>query len=407
MEDRVEKPTFLLGNPLVHFVEPRVTEIPGSFRRHSSGVSGLRAPGSALRAHPRIEGAETGQSVRKSGGLQAHCPNLAWGCRFRVRNSRGTFGSFPFHSFQSSVFLKKRPTIRGKQIRFLRKERWLKRMDKESTPRDMGCGTRECPKQVRPKMGCSQNWLRVKTNGIPFWLVGEFTTHFGTHFSGWIESDVHWGCDLTHGQLGHDVGDNLFHDGNCWQLDGINQAVIPRVFTAIPPLRGQQRGIKTQSFPWGVPRIFRFFFGRFLWMLSHSDGSVRRIWTFGIRPIHTWRYSDMEMSKPHGPHGDHNRGHGIKKKKDKTGQGVPCGRGGHGKPRCLADKDTSGGVRVGHMFRSTEYDMYETDSERILGLPRAWSVQEDRFVILEGMPCLLEGSSICKTIPYAYTNSCP
>ena len=32
--------------------------------------------------------------------------------------------------------------------------------------------------------------------GIPFWLVGEFTTHFRTYFSGWIESDVHWGYDL-------------------------------------------------------------------------------------------------------------------------------------------------------------------------------------------------------------------
>ena len=29
--------------------------------------------------------------------------------------------------------------------------------------------------------------------GIPFWLVGEFTTHFRANFSGWIESDVHWG----------------------------------------------------------------------------------------------------------------------------------------------------------------------------------------------------------------------
>ena len=33
----------------------------------------------------------------------------------------------------------------------------------------------------------------VKTNGIPFWGLGEFTTHFGAYFSGWIESDVHWG----------------------------------------------------------------------------------------------------------------------------------------------------------------------------------------------------------------------
>ena len=30
--------------------------------------------------------------------------------------------------------------------------------------------------------------------GIPFWLVGEFTTHFRTHFSG--DWDVHWGYDL-------------------------------------------------------------------------------------------------------------------------------------------------------------------------------------------------------------------
>ena len=32
--------------------------------------------------------------------------------------------------------------------------------------------------------------------GIPFWSVGEFTTHFRTYVSGWIESDVHWGYDL-------------------------------------------------------------------------------------------------------------------------------------------------------------------------------------------------------------------
>ena len=30
--------------------------------------------------------------------------------------------------------------------------------------------------------------------GIPFWLVGEFTTHFRTYFSG--DWDVHWGYDL-------------------------------------------------------------------------------------------------------------------------------------------------------------------------------------------------------------------
>ena len=29
-------------------------------------------------------------------------------------------------------------------------------------------------------------WQWVNTNGIPFWLVGEFTTHFRTYFRGWI-----------------------------------------------------------------------------------------------------------------------------------------------------------------------------------------------------------------------------
>ena len=33
----------------------------------------------------------------------------------------------------------------------------------------------------------------VKTNGIPFWLVGEFTTHFWLPILVGIESDVHWG----------------------------------------------------------------------------------------------------------------------------------------------------------------------------------------------------------------------
>ena len=40
-------------------------------------------------------------------------------------------------------------------------------------------------------------WLWVKTNGIPFWLVGEFTTYFRTYLSG--DWDVHWGYGiLTH-----------------------------------------------------------------------------------------------------------------------------------------------------------------------------------------------------------------
>ena len=44
-----------------------------------------------------------------------------------------------------------------------------------------------------------------QTNGIPFWSVGEFTTHFRTYFSGWIESDVHWGYDLGFDPQPHQV----------------------------------------------------------------------------------------------------------------------------------------------------------------------------------------------------------
>ena len=33
--------------------------------------------------------------------------------------------------------------------------------------------------------------------GIPFWLVGEFTTHFFLDFRGIGFPDVHWGCDLA------------------------------------------------------------------------------------------------------------------------------------------------------------------------------------------------------------------
>ena len=43
-------------------------------------------------------------------------------------------------------------------------------------------------------------WLWVKTVLVPFWLVGEFTTHFRAYFSG--DWDVHWGYGiLTHGHL--------------------------------------------------------------------------------------------------------------------------------------------------------------------------------------------------------------
>ena len=39
-----------------------------------------------------------------------------------------------------------------------------------------------------------------KRFGIPFWLVGEFTTHFRTYFS--RDWDVYWGYGiLTHGQM--------------------------------------------------------------------------------------------------------------------------------------------------------------------------------------------------------------
>ena len=41
-------------------------------------------------------------------------------------------------------------------------------------------------------------WLWVKANGTIL-RVGEFTTHLRTYFSGWIESDVHWGSDLDFG----------------------------------------------------------------------------------------------------------------------------------------------------------------------------------------------------------------
>ena len=43
--------------------------------------------------------------------------------------------------------------------------------------------------------------------GSHFWLVGEFTTHFRTYFSG--DWDVHWGYGvLTHGHA-------------CWRLFGV------------------------------------------------------------------------------------------------------------------------------------------------------------------------------------------
>ena len=50
-------------------------------------------------------------------------------------------------------------------------------------------GQERAPLKETESYGCGgQNRF-----GIPFWLAGEFTTHFRTDFSGWIESDVHWG----------------------------------------------------------------------------------------------------------------------------------------------------------------------------------------------------------------------
>ena len=56
------------------------------------------------------------------------------------------------------------------------------------------------PPGSKPPIEGKLTWLWVKTNGIPF--PGSCTTHVRTYFSGWIESDVHWGptdSGLTHG----------------------------------------------------------------------------------------------------------------------------------------------------------------------------------------------------------------
>ena len=53
----------------------------------------------------------------------------------------------------------------------------------------------------KKSLSCSEMAVVVKTNGIPFWLVGKFTTHFRTYFTG--DWDVHRGYGLlTHGQIG-------------------------------------------------------------------------------------------------------------------------------------------------------------------------------------------------------------
>ena len=48
----------------------------------------------------------------------------------------------------------------------------------------------QSPGKKQKTVGCGSNhWYHSG--------VGEFTTHFRTYFSGWIESDVHWGYDLA------------------------------------------------------------------------------------------------------------------------------------------------------------------------------------------------------------------
>ena len=71
------------------------------------------------------------------GWLSRHSENDP--CRQRVSTRRVTFLGVPFPFFPGIRFFSgnhlKNPS--WKQIRFLRKERWLKRMDKESTPRTL------------------------------------------------------------------------------------------------------------------------------------------------------------------------------------------------------------------------------------------------------------------------------
>ena len=68
-----------------------------------------------------------------------------------------------------------------------------------SRPAGRGCHRQE----ERHEAGGRPKWLWVETNGIPFWLVGEFTTHCRTYLSGWIGMFT-WGTIwvLTHGQMG-------------------------------------------------------------------------------------------------------------------------------------------------------------------------------------------------------------
>ena len=83
-------------------------------------------------------------------------------------------------------------------------------------------------------------WLRVKTNGIPFW--GRCTTHFRTYFSG--DWDVHWGYGiLTHGRLGV-VSKSGFSKMPCFLLVSLKYQL--------------RRGSSNYFFRWRVACCFRF-----------------------------------------------------------------------------------------------------------------------------------------------------
>ena len=61
---------------------------------------------------------------------------------------------------------------------------------------------------VKAVLGSSFEWLWVKTNDIPFWLVGEFTTHVGPILVVGL-SPVHcrYDLDFDHGQVATNTTD--------------------------------------------------------------------------------------------------------------------------------------------------------------------------------------------------------
>ena len=84
-----------------------------------------------------------------------------------------------------------------------------------------GCMPRRGSQAKQKLRGCrvriggeSIKWLWLSSRfGTPFWkMVGEFTTHFRTCFSG--DWDVHWGCGLlTYGQIGN-IEQNKWNRGS-------------------------------------------------------------------------------------------------------------------------------------------------------------------------------------------------